>query len=56
MQRMGGINAVALSKDQRYTITAGQDKKIVIWDNAKNDCLLARYIDGENDEGLSIAM
>ena len=58
MQRMGGINDMVLTKDkaQSYTISVGQDKKIVIWSNRLNDPVYSSYIDEENDEGLAIAM
>lgn len=57
MQRMGGINDLVLSKGaQNYTISVGQDKKIVVWSNRLNDAVYTQYIDGENDEGLAIAM
>ncbi len=56
MQRMGGINDFVLSSDDRYLISVGQDRKIVIWDNNLNDHVNHTWIDGENDEGLAIAM
>lgn len=31
-QRMGGINAICLSRDQTQVLTAGQEKKISFWD------------------------
>lgn len=55
---MGGINDLILSKDkaQSYTISVGQDKKIVVWSNKMNEPIYTQYIDEENDEGLAIAM
>ena len=56
MQRMGGINGVVLSSDESHSITVGQDKKIVLWDNRKNESIHTRFIDKENDEALAIDM
>lgn len=56
MQRMGGINSFVLSKDDRYLISVGQDKKIVVWDNTLNDPIYSTFLDEENDEGQSIDM
>lgn len=56
MQRMGGINDITLSADQRCLITVGQDKRVVIWDNGKENPLAQIFIDGEKDEGMAIAL
>ena len=32
MQRMGGINGIALTKDQTLVITVGQEKRATFWD------------------------
>lgn len=64
-QRMGGINGIVLSKDLNCTVSVGQDKKIVFWDNdmqlaktlsKSTDVLHQQFLDGENDEGMSIAL
>ncbi len=56
MQRMGGINDFIVTKDDRYIISVGQDRKIVLWDNGKNDFLFHASLNEEYDEGLAIAM
>lgn len=56
MQRMGGINDFVFSLDDRFIISVGQDRKIVVWDNSQNDLVYYRNIDEENDEGFAIAM
>lgn len=62
---MGGINGIVLSKDLNCTVSVGQDKKIVFWDNdlkllntlsKSSNVLHAHFLDGEIDEGLTIAM
>lgn len=52
---MGGINDLVLTRSQRYVVSVGQDRKIVIWDVRTNDPIFQRTIDDENDEGLAIA-
>ena len=57
MQRMGGINDVAITKGaQSHTVSVGQDKKVVLWDNRTNEPVLQIFIDEENDEGLAVAV
>lgn len=56
MQRMGGINDFVLTADDRYLLSVGQEKKIVVWENTKADAVNSVWIDDENDEGLAIAM
>ena len=56
MQRMGGINGVVLTSDEMFSVTVGQDRKIVLWNNNSNDLVFSRFIDKENDEGLTIDM
>jgi hypothetical protein len=34
----------------------GQEKKITLWNNKKNDFSFQRFINDENDEGKCIAM
>lgn len=53
---MGGINDFALSRDENHIISVGQERKILIWDNRQNDLIFSRFIEEENDEGLSIAL
>lgn len=64
-QRMGGINGIVISKDLNCTVSVGQDKKIVFWDNdlklvnslsKASNVLHSHFLDGENDEGLTIAI
>jgi hypothetical protein len=56
MQRMGGINDFVLTADDRFVISVGQDRKIVVWENSKAEAIYSCWIDDENDEGFSIAM
>lgn len=57
MQRMGGINEMALSRgSQSHTISVGQDKKVVVWDNRSNEPVVQVFIDEENEEGLCLAV
>jgi hypothetical protein len=57
MQRMGGINEMVLTPGaQSHTVSVGQDKKVVVWNNRTNEPVLAHFIDEENDEGLTVAM
>lgn len=57
MQRMGGINEMALTRgSQSHTVSVGQDKKVVIWDNKTNDPIVQVFIDEEREEGLCLAM
>lgn len=56
MQRMGGINSIAISKCQNFTISVGQDRKLVVWHNGHNDIIASQFLDEENDEGLSLAL
>lgn len=56
MQRMGGINSIAIAKDQTHTLSVGQEKKLVVWNNVENDLITQVSLDEENDEGHSIAM
>jgi hypothetical protein len=57
MQRMGGINDLVISRgSQSHTVSVGQDRKILVWDNRTNDPIVQQFIDEENDEGYSIAM
>ena len=64
-QRMGGINGIVISKDLTCTVSVGQDKKIVFWDNdlklmnslsKASSVLHSHFLDGESDEGLTIAI
>jgi WD40 repeat protein len=63
-QRMGGINGIQLSKDLSCTISVGQDRKLVFWDNdlqstsglsKTTNMFVQKHLDGENDEGLAVA-
>ena len=49
---------MALTRDaaQSHTISVGQDKKIVVWNNRTNEPVLQHFIDEENDEGLTVAV
>jgi hypothetical protein len=41
---------------QSHTVSVGQDKKVVVWDNRTNEPVLQVFIDEENEEGLTVAM
>ncbi len=56
MQRMGGINSCVLSHDERYTLSLGQERRVTYWDNTVADAVHSVFLDGEADEGRSIAM
>lgn len=57
MQRMGGINEMVITRGaQSHTVSVGQDKKVVVWDNRTNEPVLQVFIDEENEEGLTVAM
>lgn len=62
-QRMGGINGLALSKDGLTTVSVGQDRRLVFWDNCLDHApanatsvLRQHYLDGELDEGIAVAI
>lgn len=56
MQRMGGINCVAIGRDERQILSVGQEKRLVYWDIKQNEPTKQFHLDGESDEGRSIAM
>lgn len=56
MQRMGGLNALVLLRDQQHSVSVGQEKRIVVWNMSNNDPVFSRNIDDENDEGNAIAV
>lgn len=39
---MGGINAVALSRDETTVLTVGQEKRITFWDLREHHPVLAK--------------
>lgn len=41
-QRMGGVNAVALSQDETTVLTMGQEKRITYWDLREHHPVLAK--------------
>ena len=41
-QRMGGINAVALSQDETTVLTMGQEKRMTYWDLREHHPVLAK--------------
>lgn len=41
-QRMGGVNAVALSGDETTVLTMGQEKRITYWDLREHHPILAK--------------
>ncbi len=56
MQRMGGINSCVLSHDERYSLSLGQERRVTYWDNTVADAVHSVFLDGELDEGRTIAM
>lgn len=44
-QRMGGVNAVALSGDETTVLTMGQEKRITYWDLREHHPVLAKVRD-----------
>jgi WD40 repeat protein len=65
-QRMGGVNALVVSRDLACIMSVGQDRKLVFWANERLEnkatlsdtpgVLKQQYIDGEEDEGMAIAL
>ena len=53
---MGGINSLVISGDQSIVISVGQEKRITYWPVNGMEALYSRALDGENDEGRSVAM
>ena len=53
---MGGINDIILSKDQQYTISVGQEKRLTFWENLTLEPVHYNFLDNENDEGKCIDM
>jgi len=44
------------STGEAYTVSVGQDRRVVVWDNRTNDPIFQQFIDGENDEALTCAI
>lgn len=55
-QRMGGIADIKISQCENYVISVGQERQITIWNMHTNDAVFKRFIDGENDEAMAVAM
>ena len=55
-QRMGGINSIALSADGASTISVGQERRLTYWDNSSESFSHQVSLDGERDEGKSVAL
>ena len=55
MQRMGGINGIAISGDEQYTLSVGQERRLSYWNNTQNDPAHTQLLHGEEDEGRCIA-
>lgn len=56
MQRMGAINSAALSRDETHILSVGQEKRLTYWGINELNPLHAVALDGDHDEGKSIAM
>ena len=54
MQRMGGINGIALSSDELFTLSVGQERKLSYWSNKSAEVAHQVSLDGDNDEGRCI--
>lgn len=48
-QRMGGVNAVALSGDQTTVLTVGQEKRVTYWDLRERHPVFAKVMKRESD-------
>lgn len=55
MQRMGGINGIALSRDEQFTLSVGQEKKLSYWNNKSIEVTHQVQLDADEDEGRCIA-
>ena len=56
-QRMGGINSIALSKDQTNVFTVGQEKRLTRWDLRDQNFLEAVDLsDDQSDEASCVAV
>ena len=56
-QRMGGINSIALSKDQTNVYTVGQEKRITRWDLRDQNFLEAVDLsDDQTDEAACVSV
>ena len=55
-QRMGGINGIVLSKDERFLLSVGQERRLTYWDMTKQEPARLFFLDGESDEGKVLAI
>lgn len=56
MQRVGGVNSVAIGRNENEILSVGQEKRLTYWDIKHNEPTRQFSLDGENDEGLAVAM
>ena len=55
-QRMGGINSIVLSKDEKFVLSVGQERRLTYWDMNKQEPARLFFLDGEADEGKVLAI
>ena len=58
-QRMGGISALALSRDERVILSVGQERKLTYWHLSGQEVLRQSWLDcasGDTDEGRCVAL
>ena len=57
VQRMGALNALALTKDQSVVFTVGQEKRVTLWDLRDHDPLRAVDLSrAGDDEARAVAV
>jgi hypothetical protein len=52
---MGGINGIAISIDEQYVMSVGQEKKLTYWENRSAEPVHSFLINDGHDEGRFIA-
>ena len=55
MQRMGGVNGIVISSDGQYTMSVGQERRLIYWNNTQLEPSHSQFLEGELDEGRCIA-
>lgn len=55
-QRIGGINAFAMSNDQRVILSIGQEKRLTCWDCFEQNPVHSQPLQFEEDEGRCIVV
>jgi WD40 repeat protein len=57
LQRMGGLNCVELAPDETLVITAGQERRVTMWDLREHEPVSYRELSSDgSDEGRGIAV